>query len=471
MRSSNKRLGVLTAAALVPVLLAGCPNRPINKVDPERVGETNNPFIQNLNRDIDILFVIDNSGSMALEQSALATKLPDFINVLAALPGGLPNVHIGVVSSNMGAGTFSLQSCETANGDRGVLQNSPKVAGCMPPQGRFIKDIDSPTGRVRNYTGNLSDVFSCIGRLGIDGCGFEHHLGSMKAALDGSANENADFLRPNAFLAVIILADEDDCTSKAPGAMFNPADNSVQSPLGPLTSFRCFEFGITCNPSLARTQPGPRSNCVSNETSQYVEPVQKYVDFLISLKNGAKNKVIVASIIGNPSPVEVGTDNMMNPLLLPSCESAQGQAVPGIRLETFTKAFGDNGSVISICQNDFSPALRRIGELIAAALGKQCIRAPLVNVPASDPSGTEVVGGDGKRVSCTVTDTLNLGTDTQVENPLPVCDGSRKPCWKPVFNPTECPTQVSPDNLELSIERDGPPEGDVTAVVRCLSKQ
>ncbi len=129
----------------------------------------------------------------------------------------------------------------------------------------------------------------------------------MRAALDGSAVENSDFLRKDAFLAVIILADEDDCTAKAPGAVFNPADTAVSSPLGPVTSFRCFEFGVTCNPSLARTQPGPRSNCVSNESSPYMEPVQGFVDFLVGLKNGAKNKVIVASIIGNPARSRSGS--------------------------------------------------------------------------------------------------------------------------------------------------------------------
>ena len=470
---SNRSRSVQRAVVLplLPLLLAGCPTRPINKVEPERIGETHNAFIQNLNRDVDILFVIDNSGSMGEEQTALASKLPDFINVLAALPGGLPNVHIGVITSDLGAGTFSLQSCETAGGDRGRLQNTARVLGCMPPSGRFIKDVESPTGRLRNYTGNLADVFSCIGRVGTLGCGLEHHLGAMRAALDGSAVENSDFLRKDAFLAVIILADEDDCSAKAPGAVFNPADTAVSSPLGPVTSFRCFEFGVTCNPSLARTQPGPRSNCVSNESSPYMEPVQGFVDFLVGLKNGAKNKVIVASIIGNPTPVEVGVDSMGNPDLLPSCSSAQGVADPGVRLEQFTRAFGDNGKVVSICQNDFSPALRRVGELIGAALGKQCIRAPLVDVPDGDATGVEVEGGDGRRVSCTVTDTLNLGQDSQVETVLPVCDGTRKPCWKPVFNPSVCASEVSPDNLELIIERDGPPEGDVQAVVRCLSRQ
>ncbi len=133
---SNRSRSVQRAVVLplLPLLLAGCPTRPINKVEPERIGETHNAFIQNLNRDVDILFVIDNSGSMGEEQTALATKLPDFINVLAALPGGLPNVHIGVVSSNMGAGTFSLQSCETAGGDRGRSCRTRPVcwAACRP---------------------------------------------------------------------------------------------------------------------------------------------------------------------------------------------------------------------------------------------------------------------------------------------------------------------------------------------------
>src|SRR4051812_43904309 len=54
------------------------------------------------NRDLDLLFVVDDSPSMLDKQMNLVTNFPNFINTLNALPGGLPNLHLGVVSTDMG---------------------------------------------------------------------------------------------------------------------------------------------------------------------------------------------------------------------------------------------------------------------------------------------------------------------------------------------------------------------------------
>jgi len=54
------------------------------------------------NRNLDLLFVIDDSPSMADKQVNLANNFPNFINVLNALPGGLPDLHLGVVTTDIG---------------------------------------------------------------------------------------------------------------------------------------------------------------------------------------------------------------------------------------------------------------------------------------------------------------------------------------------------------------------------------
>src|SRR5215212_6064945 len=84
-------------------LLAGCPDRTISEVNPEQGRVESKSFPINLNRDVDILFVIDDSGSMLDKQNSLKDNFPNFINVLKTIQGGLPDVHIGVVTSDMGA--------------------------------------------------------------------------------------------------------------------------------------------------------------------------------------------------------------------------------------------------------------------------------------------------------------------------------------------------------------------------------
>jgi hypothetical protein len=187
---------------------------------------------------------------MGEEQSSLVDNFANFLSVLGNLPGGLPNLHVGVVSSNVRVGGFIITGCD-GEGDDGILQNEPRAA-CTAPNGFFIEDVLAPDGqtRIKNYTGTLEETFSCIAELGTDGCGFEQHLESVKRALDSAATpQNQGFLRPDAALLIIIVADEDDCSASNP-MVFDPMDMTLSSPLGPLTSFRCTEFGVRCAQGL-----------------------------------------------------------------------------------------------------------------------------------------------------------------------------------------------------------------------------
>ena len=90
------------AALLGTAVQAGCPSRDVSKVDPRQATEQNKEIPINLSRDLDLLFVIDNSISMKQEQDSLSANFPDFIDILEGIEGGLPSLHLGVVSSDMG---------------------------------------------------------------------------------------------------------------------------------------------------------------------------------------------------------------------------------------------------------------------------------------------------------------------------------------------------------------------------------
>src|SRR5689334_22257379 len=67
---------------------------------------------QNLRDQVDILFVIDDSGSMAPKQLALRQRFPDLIKTLDAVAasGNPASYHIGVVTSDLGAPGLSCGS-------------------------------------------------------------------------------------------------------------------------------------------------------------------------------------------------------------------------------------------------------------------------------------------------------------------------------------------------------------------------
>jgi hypothetical protein len=195
---------------------------------------------------LDILFVIDDSFTMVQEQEALAAGIPPLVEALTGSDDQV-DLHIGFVSSNLGTAPVNSggESC-AGLGDEGHLL--VRVA-CDPltDEARYVAHaIDSEGEASVNYTGELATQLQCMAQLGTAGCGFEQHLESMKRALENEV-ENAGFLREQANLAVIVLADEDDCSVYDRSLFTLQAGGDTRtSPLGELSSFRCFAFGISC---------------------------------------------------------------------------------------------------------------------------------------------------------------------------------------------------------------------------------
>jgi hypothetical protein len=372
-------------------LLTGCPDRSVYGED--RV-DADIPV--SVNRDVDILFLIDDSGSMADKQNNLAANFPRFIEALSAIPGGLPNVHIGVVTSDYGTTDSTgrvappLGTCSLA-GKAGNLQLFGAPVTTTDTFLSDILDIDGMT-RLRNYTGALSDAFAVMANAGARGCGFEQHLEAMKQALDGNPM-NAGFLRPDAFLAVIFIADEDDCSMSDSPVLFD-ADETL---LGPRQSFRCTRYGIVCDEGGATpdemNQVGTKTRCHPAESSPYLAKVSEYVQFLKGLKSDP-NQVIVAGIMGTITPfaVELRSDPNNSARLIPalahSCTYTGGEdanndgipdpevADPPIRLQFFLDQFPARSTFSSICQQDLSGGLQQIGTLLETALVADRLAVP-----------------------------------------------------------------------------------------------
>lgn len=456
MRILSSLLAPTLLFGTLATTLAACPDREVARVDPRQNREQEKEVPVQINRNLDILFVIDNSGSMREEQASLTANFNRFINVLDNIEGGLPNVHIGVVSTDIGAGPYGIMGC-TGNGDNGILQNDPAAGACNTPgPERYINDIANADGvtRTTNYTGTLAETFSCIAELGTTGCGFEQPLESMRRALNGSNAQNNGFIRDDAFLAVIIISDEDDCSAEQV-SMFDsdPALDTVDSTLGPLTSFRCFEFGVECTPDTPRSA-GPRQDCATRLNSQYMYDVDEYANFLKSLKDDP-GQIIVAGIIGNPSPVNIGTkDN--EPTLDASCTSASGDADPGIRLQSFLESFPNRNTSTTICNDDLSDALTVIADLLAKVIGNPCIEGDLALT-------------DGEP-ECTVADVRFLNQDGQEESILAKCDAgnTNTPCYRFEVDAVQC--AATETQLTLVIER-GAAEvpSQTTVVARCVA--
>jgi hypothetical protein len=412
---------------------------------------------------VDVLFMIDDSSSMSALQQRLAAGFASFISIIDGLPGGTPDLHIGVVSSDMGVDDDSITGCNGEGGDRGALQFTAR-GSCtqtnLPAGAAYIALATAPDGsRVTNYGGALSDVFSCIALLGEQGCGFEQSLSSVRHALDPirTIATNAGFLRRDAFLAVILVTNEDDC-SAAPGVpLFDTTANlTTSSELGPPTNFRCNEFGHLCTINGAlqhppRTATGKLTGCESNESGSYLERVASFAGFLRGLKDDPA-KVFVAAVAGPPAPYQVnveppaiGGDDPW-PVIGHSCTAADGSfADPAVRLHQLTASLGPYGHFESICGPGAGGPLSRIAQLMTRPLAGSCVARP--SSAATCQVVDRWVDGDGVKQAVVVPQCANTPGVT--------------PCWS-LVDDFHCATTEQ----MLSIDRGGAamPAGLMTAI-------
>jgi MYXO-CTERM domain-containing protein len=308
---------------------------------------------------IDVLFVIDDSATMQTKQSAFLAGFYHWLTSVDALPWGRPDLHLGVVSTDLGIGPYSFDTC-TGVGKDGLLQATAQIDGCTPPTDRWISDEVGASGqRVTNYTAPLPQTFNCIALLGLGGCGFEQPLAAMRRALDGTHAENAGFLRDDALLAVVVLTDEDDC-SASDTAVFDP---DAEATLGPMTSFRCAEYGVTCDGSTLPRLPGDYTSCVPREGSYLAHP-DEYHDFLVGLK-GSGN-VFFAAVAGASSPFSVAYDTELVLFVEGACSGPLGAAAPGVRLNHLVADLAPDSTWESACVDPLTASFDALTAWIAA---------------------------------------------------------------------------------------------------------
>jgi hypothetical protein len=363
----------------------------------------------------------------------------------------------------MGAGGLEQDepvgiSCTKESNDGGRLRNqrAPLAApGCAPPDGRFIRDVArADGGRDRNYSGSLAETFACIAQVGPDGCGFEQHLLAIARALDGSVPENAGFLRKDAFLAIVILSDEDDCSAREPGLMFGPDSPAM----GPFSDWRCAEHGWTCGGQKMSRSPASYQSCEPAEGSPYLFHPQQVADVIRSLKDDPE-RIMVATIIGPSTPVRTGMDAMNRFGLLPSCTNGEQNAEPMPRIQYFADKVSRHSTPVSICNDDLSTGLTQIAERLRRLIEKTCLAAPPLDIDGN--------AGNGLQADCTVQERPARPAAGDSSRVIPRCPGpGGGPCWNLVEDRAGCMVA----GHRIDVDRQGAPAPEDTLLdVNCAT--
>jgi len=157
-------------------------------------------------RKVDILWVIDSSGSMAPKQDRLAQQFNAFINQLVIANPPI-DFHIAVISTDTDD-TVSRGELRTwtLNGFTG------NYIACQPlPTGGVTCNTEAAGGDAG--TASAVAAFDQLGRVGTSGSAQERGLYAAYLALTNPVNISAateKFVRPDAALYVVFVTDEDD---------------------------------------------------------------------------------------------------------------------------------------------------------------------------------------------------------------------------------------------------------------------
>lgn len=337
--------------------------------------------------DVDLVFVVDDSGSMRIEQAKLRAQFPSMVRALLTGNSDLStpepewppvnSLRIAVLTTDMGvAGVGTTPTSTTRIGTCGATATGIDAArarygddGRFRLEGRTIRSVgrvvvecdvaprdgrdDSiPASALPSFLGfdNADGVTptdaqlaeyarraSCFTNVGTAGCGFEQPLESMLKALTpanetdalpggrffaatGDANAgfghggvsdpfNGGWLRNDSLLAVVMVTDEDDCSSHDP---------------------RLFDYATT-----ARGYDDPydsyqsQSRCMRYDA--LVESTDRYVEGLLARRRGREHLLVFGAITGAPlaltdgmnapSGVLEGTDNLPEILADPDMQT------------------------------------------------------------------------------------------------------------------------------------------------------
>ncbi len=172
-------------------------------------------------RKLDVLFVVDNSGSMSSSQAALASNFPSFINFFKNKGY---DFKIAVTTSDAFYGDqFVGQSCSLCNVEQTRFRSgtNPKI---------YVIEEDTP---------NLESVFASNVNVGTTGSGDERAFSSFKAALN--SNLNSGFHRSDAYLSIVLVSDEEDFSHDD----INMNESYSQSTLHSVASYKTFLESFT----------------------------------------------------------------------------------------------------------------------------------------------------------------------------------------------------------------------------------
>ena len=347
------------ALPTLPMVWWACISHPLTQPTPEPEQQTDLYIAVSPVRKLDLVFMVDNSPSMSPKVDKMNKNLPNLLTALKdPSDGTYPDLHVAIIDSDLGTGGHydkdtscgPNKSNNYSNwGDVGDFQMR-KAAVCGVSDSNALW-LEYAGGNPVNYTnppnGDIAQVFGCLATaLGTVGCGEEHQLQAFEFALVAKNLHSSDseparnglqntFIRPAAYLGLVFVSDEDDCSAATDDNMFG----DLPDLLGESPSLRCATRGHQCGgKNLTNSPPGyptsakfetdftncaARTDACSNQTTNKgvttdtseptdctpLKDIQYMADEIKGLKAYPNDQILVAGIFGWPRMIVDGNGN------------------------------------------------------------------------------------------------------------------------------------------------------------------
>lgn len=343
-------------------LLAGCNDRPLRPLRPCTLAGSAGRLEVTPVESVDLLFMIDDSGSMREEQEKLRRELPRMVTAL--LTGDLdqdgerdgPNVsslRVGIVTSDMGVGGVSgIPGCGTAGpvydaerahyGDDGVLRRASRETLVDGTPGYDCDlDADSVPDSVAlaqlpeylTFGGGDEDAHdeflrrvACFANVGTGGCAFEQPLESVLKAVTPPSESGA--LLGGAFHHAAGEIERSFGHGRGTDVVDADAENASWFRDDSLLAIVLVTDEDDCSASDPRVfdydsdEPGYDDpfDAITSQTrcvrygGELVHPVERFVQGLLARRAGRESHLVFAAITGIPADLtdegDEGTDNL-----------------------------------------------------------------------------------------------------------------------------------------------------------------
>ncbi len=358
-----RRAGSVAAAGLALVGVSGCLDRPLSTTEPQTSNVVVRQLAQQPPSKIDVLFMIDNSQSMADKQALLAGAVPALVRRLVAprcvdekgnslgsshpCPAGEPefrpvdDIHVGVLSSSLGGHGSAICTPSWSEWHPSQDQSARLLAPHL--EWSPAQSSDDPSAFIGSFA-------SQVHAAGDDGCGYEASLESWYRFLidpeppakisvkDGVTvaegvdevlmAQRRDFLRPDSLLLIVMLSDENDCSIVDHGQSWYVAQQELDLYRGTQTC--ATDPHSPCCRSCGSSESAPPEGCTplaadescklglhdSSTDSRnlrcwdqkrrfgldFLHPVQRYIDGLTKLTVTTRSGQIVPNPLFSAAP-------------------------------------------------------------------------------------------------------------------------------------------------------------------------